>query len=109
VANPIGGSIAEVGLEIVSAAADGLGVHAGDGGDEVESPVSESEGFESGHPASLLFIEARENHIEPAVVFGEGSNARAAVRARARVNGAVHTGISWGSDRIGHVHRMNTE
>lgn len=71
--------------------------------------MPEAEGFESGDPASLLFIESRQDQVEPTVLVGNRPDALAAFGTGTCVNGAFDTGTSRRVPvRVCHELRKNT-
>jgi hypothetical protein len=71
-ADAVGGPVAEVGVEFFAAAADGIDVQAGDGGQQGVAAVTGLAGLQSGQPAALLLVEATHQEVEVVVVLAVG-------------------------------------
>jgi hypothetical protein len=63
-ANVVGRPIAQFVLEFVAASPDGLRMQAGDLGDALEPAMSQTLGLAGRDPATLLFIQPTQQHIE---------------------------------------------
>src|SRR5262249_41045283 len=76
----VGGPTVEVGIEFLAAAADGIDVQAGDGGQQSVAAVAGFLGFQGGQPASLLLIEATHQEIDLVVELSVGMALPASAR-----------------------------
>lgn len=71
-ADTVGGSVLEILVEFFATPADGIDVQAGDEREEGVATMTKAFGFESGQPATLLFVEARKQKDKTLMVFALG-------------------------------------